>query len=80
MQNAVQREIGAILVKVHRIDFGQTGTMPGGASLCMRELTDKLGFIKSEILNEYNIGELGTTWLVFPSFQSFRHADLYHVG
>ncbi|KAH6914164.1 Golgi transport complex subunit 5-domain-containing protein [Coprinopsis sp. MPI-PUGE-AT-0042] len=79
MQNAVQREIGAILVKVHRIDFGQTGTMPGGASLCMRELTDKLGFIKSEILNEYNIGEVGAAWATSIVRFTIRNF-LFHIS
>lgn len=70
MQNSIQREISAILAKVHRIDFGQKGSLPGGASLCMRELTDKLAFIKSEILEEYNLASAGREWyaccLVIP--------------
>ncbi|TFK25504.1 hypothetical protein FA15DRAFT_639269 [Coprinopsis marcescibilis] len=81
MQNAIQREISAILAKVHRIDFGQKGSMPGGPSLCMRELTDKLGFIKSEILDEYSLGEAGRAWQVVISIAKFTIRNyLLHIS
>ena len=62
MQQAVQREISAILAKLHRIDFGQKGAMPNGSSLCLRELAEKLAFIKGEIVGVYDIGEAGRAW------------------
>jgi len=63
MQQAIQREISAILAKLHRIDFGQQGGgMAGGSSLCLRELSEKLLFIKNEILDSYDIGEAGREW------------------
>lgn len=64
MQQAIQREISAILAKLHRINFGQEGTMPNGSSLCLRELAEKLNFIKSEIVGVYDIGEAGRAWIV----------------
>ncbi|KAG2015937.1 hypothetical protein CC2G_009155 [Coprinopsis cinerea AmutBmut pab1-1] len=79
MQNSIQREISAILAKVHRIDFGQTGIMPGGASLCMRELTDKLAFIKSEILDEYAIGDAGRAWVTSIAKFTIRNF-LLHIS
>lgn len=72
MQQAIQREISAILAKLHRINFGQEGTMPNGSSLCLRELAEKLNFIKSEIVGVYDIGEAGRAWYVYTAvFCSF---------
>ena len=34
----------------------------GGPTSCMKELTDKLAFLRVEILSKYNVGELGQTW------------------
>ncbi|KAF6760044.1 Golgi transport complex subunit 5-domain-containing protein [Ephemerocybe angulata] len=64
MQQAIQREISAILAKLHRIDFGQQNSMPSGSSLCLRELSEKLSFIKDEVLGTYDIGEAGRAWIV----------------
>ena len=63
MQQAIQREISAILAKLHRIDFGQTGGgMAGGSSFCVRELSEKLAFIKGEVLDCYDLGDAGRVW------------------
>ncbi|KAJ2913475.1 hypothetical protein MD484_g6945, partial [Candolleomyces efflorescens] len=65
MQQAIQREISAILAKLHRIDFGQTGGgMAGGSSFCVRELSEKLAFIKGEVLDCYDLGDAGRVWVV----------------
>lgn len=64
VQQAIQREISAILAKLHRINFGQQGAMPNGSSLCLRELAEKLAFIKGEMVGVYDIGEAGRTWYV----------------
>ncbi len=34
----------------------------GGPTSSMKELTDKLAFLRVEILSKYNVGELGQTW------------------
>ncbi|RXW23332.1 hypothetical protein EST38_g2498 [Candolleomyces aberdarensis] len=65
MQQAIQREISAILAKLHRIDFGQSGGgMAGGSSFCLRELSEKLAFIKGEILDCYDLGDAARVWVV----------------
>jgi hypothetical protein len=64
VQQAIQREISAILAKLHRINFGQQGAMSNGSSLCLRELAEKLAFIKGEMVGVYDIGEAGRTWYV----------------
>ncbi|TEB37536.1 hypothetical protein FA13DRAFT_1786654 [Coprinellus micaceus] len=64
VQQAIQREISAILAKLHRINFGQQGAMSNGSSLCLRELAEKLAFIKGEMVGVYDIGEAGRTWII----------------
>jgi hypothetical protein len=34
----------------------------GGPTSYMKDLTDKLAFLRVEILSKYNVGELGQTW------------------
>jgi len=34
----------------------------GGPTSSMKDLTDKLAFLRVEILSKYNVGELGQTW------------------
>lgn len=38
--------------------------MGGGSSVYMKDLIEKLSFIKSEILSKFNIGEAGRTWVM----------------
>ena len=52
---AVRREAGALLAKLHRMDFGKDSDDPlavmgGGASPYMKDLADKLSLVKNEIL------------------------------
>jgi len=62
---AIRRELSAIIARLHRIDFGKSADpMMGGASLYMKDLAEKLSFIKSEILSKYNIAETGRTWVM----------------
>ncbi|KAG6813690.1 hypothetical protein H0H92_008538 [Tricholoma furcatifolium] len=67
LMSAIRRELSAIIVKLHRIDFGKdvdpTSGM-GGSSLYMKELIDKLSFIKKEALSNFAIGEAGRTWVL----------------
>jgi hypothetical protein len=41
-----------------------SGGMGGGSSIYMKELVEKLSFIKSEILSKFNIGEAGRAWVM----------------
>jgi hypothetical protein len=64
---AIRRELGAIIAKLHRIDFSKPADpMAGmsGASFYMKDLVDKLSFIKVEILSKYSVGDAGREWLV----------------
>lgn len=62
---AIRRELSAIIAKLHRIDFAKS-VEPGmgGTSLYIKELTEKLSFIKAEILARYTLGDFGRTWCV----------------
>jgi len=64
---AIRRELGAIIARLHRIDFGKNVdpmSGMGGSSFYMKDLAEKLSFIKSEILSKYNIGETGRAWVM----------------
>lgn len=64
---AIKRELGAIIARVHRTDFGKDvdpmAGMGGGASLYMKDLVEKLTFVKMEILNKFNIGDEMRSWI-----------------
>ncbi|KAJ7874696.1 Golgi transport complex subunit 5-domain-containing protein [Mycena olivaceomarginata] len=63
---AIRRELGAIIAKLHRIDFSKPADpMAGmsGASFYMKDLVDKLSFIKVEILSKYSVGDAGREWI-----------------
>lgn len=61
---AIRRETSAAIAKLHRYDFSKpiNPNAGGGSSLYMQELTDKLSFIKSEIMARYNVGDYGPIW------------------
>jgi hypothetical protein len=63
-----RRELGAIIAKLHRIDFSKSmdpmSGMGGGTSMYMKDLVDKLSFIKSEILSKFSVGEDGRAWVL----------------
>ncbi|KAI5889748.1 uncharacterized protein SCHCODRAFT_02601723 [Schizophyllum commune H4-8] len=54
---AIRRELAAIIARVHRFDFGraQDPMSGGGASLYMKDLVEKLAFVKDEILSKFNV-------------------------
>ena len=54
---AIRRELVAIIARVHRFDFGraQDPMSGGGASLYMKDLVEKLAFVKGEILSKFNV-------------------------
>jgi conserved oligomeric Golgi complex subunit 5 len=64
---SIRRELGAIIARLHRIDFGKSvdpmSGMSGGSSMYMKDLVEKLSFIKSEILSKFNVGEAGRAWV-----------------
>jgi conserved oligomeric Golgi complex subunit 5 len=38
--------------------------MGGGSSIYMKDLVEKLTFIRSEILSKFNVGEAGRAWVM----------------
>ncbi|KAJ7497111.1 Golgi transport complex subunit 5-domain-containing protein [Mycena latifolia] len=63
---AIRRELGAIIARLHRIDLSKPADpMAGmsGASFYMKDLVDKLSFIKAEILSKFSVGEAGREWV-----------------
>lgn len=70
MLSAVRREVGAIVAKLHRMDFSDNvdpmAAMGGGASPYMKDLSEKLTFVKMEVLSQFNVPELSREWYVPP--------------
>lgn len=69
--SAVRREVGAIVAKLHRMDFSDNvdpmAAMGGGASPYMKDLSEKLTFVKMEVLSQFNVPELSREWYVPPA-------------
>lgn len=74
---AIRREVSSIISRLHRVDFGKTlDNLPpsmGGASAYMKELVDKLTFVRKEILSRYTLGDVTQEWSVFQSSASAQH-------
>ncbi|KAJ7594725.1 Golgi transport complex subunit 5-domain-containing protein [Mycena floridula] len=63
---SIRRELGAIIARLHRIDFGKTidPMTGGGSSFYMKDLVEKMSFIKAEILSKYNVGDDARAWML----------------
>ena len=65
---AVKRELGAIIARLHKVDFiapaDPISRAMGGSSAYMKDLSDKLTFIKGEIFNRFNMGDITREWYV----------------
>ncbi|KAI0071918.1 hypothetical protein K474DRAFT_1651800 [Panus rudis PR-1116 ss-1] len=65
---AIRRELGAIISKLHRQNFSDSvdpmTAMGGGPSPYMKDLVDRLNFIKSDILSQYNVPDISQDWIV----------------
>lgn len=69
--SAINKELSAIIAKMHRTDFAKAERDPmagmgGGASPYVKEITEKLTFVKYEILGRWNVGVLSREWYVLP--------------
>jgi hypothetical protein len=69
--SSLRRELGGIIARLHKLDFGSAmdggmgmGMAGGSSSMYMRELIDKLTFVKTEIFANFSIGEARWTWSV----------------
>ncbi|KAG8858013.1 hypothetical protein FRB96_005504 [Tulasnella sp. 330] len=64
---AIRHDLTAISSRLHRVDFGKAFDPEagvGGPSLYMRDMVDKLTFVRDEILGRFVVGDLGKTWVV----------------
>ena len=62
---AIRRDLGAVIGKVHRIDFNVAAGAGGSVtSAYMRELCDKVAFVRLQILALYRVSVLTKDWSV----------------
>jgi hypothetical protein len=61
---AMRRETSAIVAKMHRVDFGPEGAglTAGGSSPYMKDLADKVSYLRVEVLGALRVGELMKEW------------------
>lgn len=63
---SMRRELGAIIARLHRMDFAGSSDplagMGGGPSPYMKDLVEKLNFIKSDILSMWNVPDVSQGW------------------
>ena len=62
---AIRRELGAIIAKLHRMDFSDSADRMGtggGPSPYMKDLVEKMSFIRTEVLVQYNVPERIREW------------------
>jgi conserved oligomeric Golgi complex subunit 5 len=74
---AIRRELGSIIARLHRMDFGKSVDPMagmGGSSFYMKDLVDKLSFIKNEILSKFVVGEDGQKWYGMLSCSTISHS------
>ena len=67
---AIRREMGAIIARLHRVDLGK-GTDAaglGGPSNYVRDLVEKLAFVKNELYANYTVGDVSREWYVHVSY------------
>lgn len=72
IMTAIRRELAANIDKLHRVDFAKVmDSVPGmgGPSIYMKDLVEKLTFIKTEVLSKFNLGDAGWSW--FAPFRYF---------
>ncbi len=66
---AIRRELAAITAKLHRMDFAaradpMMSAMGGaGASPYMKDLVEKLAFVKTEVLAQYLVPDVSPQWV-----------------
>jgi hypothetical protein len=63
---AIKSESGMIIAKLHREPGRSVDHLPdmGGSSAYVKEITEKLSFVKTEILARLTIEEVAREWFV----------------
>lgn len=81
---SIRRELGAITARLHRIDFSKPTDMDpmggGGASIYVKDLVEKLTFIKTEILPKFNVGEAARAQWVLSIVKFVIRTFVLHVS
>lgn len=57
---AIRKDLGNILARMHRNDFASPGTTD--SSPYLKDLSDKLVFVRSELLRSLKAGEMTKEW------------------
>jgi conserved oligomeric Golgi complex subunit 5 len=84
---AIKSDSGAIIARLHRDPTRSTDPLAdmGGSSAYIKEVTEKLGFVKTEILARLSIEDVTREWFVFRrvrkrskkiNFRSCRSLDI----
>jgi len=66
--SSIRRELAAIIARLHRVDFSDKASFDpmaqgaGGPSTYMKDLVDKLDFVRTQILAHYSVGALNSEW------------------
>lgn len=80
---AVRHDLTAIASRLHRVDFGKAfdpDAGVGGPSLYMRDMVDKLTFVRDEVLGRFNVGELSKTWCASLPSPRYRLLTKVPIG
>lgn len=75
---AIKSDSGAIIAKLHRDPIRSTDPLAdmGGSSAYVKEITEKLAFVKTEILARLSIEEVTREWFVFFEYVNVRERNL----
>lgn len=69
LDTAFKREFSTITGRIHKVDFSRPvdpmSMSSQGGSPYMQDLTDKITFIKREILGRLSMGDFMKEWYVF---------------
>lgn len=76
---AIKSDSGAIIAKLHRDPIRSTDALAdmGGSSAYIKEITEKLAFVKSEILARLSIEEVTREWFVFLRIRERPKKDFF---
>ncbi|KAL5485046.1 hypothetical protein ACEPAI_7688 [Sanghuangporus weigelae] len=63
--SAIKRELSAKVAKLHKLDLGapDASSGMGGPSTYMKDLVEKLNFVKSEVLAKFNV-DVSREWVI----------------
>jgi hypothetical protein len=78
---AVKSDSGAIIAKLHRDPIRSTDPLAdmGGSSPYIKEITEKLAFMKTEVLARLSIEQVTREWFVFFEYVNIRGKKLSPV-